>query len=146
MCPTRTQGFYKMKKLFLFLFCGLLYIANLNAQTSSTLIVSNHQRNEPPSQRTLETFAPWINQDTNISSRMGSTPFVGDKTGSDFGNSRYDRRLNPNQVLYGNRSLEELRREQRNAEMKSITISIFIALGVIILVFVLIKTSKSKEQ
>jgi len=79
---------------------------------------SPYEQRSLPSQRTVETFAPWIFQDTSIAGRIGGDPFVGDRVDSDFGGSRFDRRLDPNQVLYGPNSLEHLRSIQQSSAEK----------------------------
>lgn len=78
-----------------------------------------------------------------------SQPFIGDKVDPDFGNSKYDKRLTADDLLYSGRSLEDIRAERRNEEIKKITINAIIGIMLICFIIFLLRRSnyfKSKSN
>ena len=88
----------------------------------------------------------WVPRATSNEGVMAKTPiFVGlDPRLKDFGKSKYDTGISYMQL--DNRSLEDIRAERRQAEQKSVTVSILIIAGLSILVIYLIESSRPKGE
>lgn len=97
------------------------------------------------SQDELRALAPWKFTPSEQLGGPGYNPiFIGNKVDKDFGKSKYDKNTNWEDLVYGERSLEDRRTERRNAEIKSITINIGIGGLVVALIMALIMAAKKK--
>lgn len=71
---------------------------------------------------------------------------IGDRIDPDFGNSKYDKGLTADDLLYSDRTLEGIRNERRNEEMKKISINILIGITIIGFIVFLVRRSNNLKS